>query len=945
MHREKEIEAVRCMGQQYVNKTALAEKFTRKNGIYYSALCDIHLEDFIILKTKYCSSHHCQPCSRCSAILKIGQMVHDSGIISLKELYCATTSAVYKTDKALRLCMQLPLVAFAVGQKKVMYVAEHCSNFDYQKMITHLRTMPSEKIHLSKEDMKQICSMASSETDQALIKYVAMKAQNLNVTQSRRELGVQNPQKLVQTVEGAISQQEQIRDALWDLAFIQASSGEKASLSNAEGDSTSSESELQDSDSEMELSHSTTASSERSTVHTDSESDDPDDYVGVSSVSTQKAKDKVRKLSSIIFRRTQRSIAKKIAHSSLLKRRRPKAVSRILRKYPNIGKVMEEYVHANLVGADAWRRTGVYTFDGNLRRGKRVTYKRIWEHLQDYYGTKFSYGSVVQLCVTHNKRRISSKRYKGVAQITSRRARKGWNVRLNPDHHYSNAFYKDLDHLQLKDGTNKFILNRDDAAGYRLDTTYTHKQYKNVSLTDQAELTTRTDYVNKYKSVLQTSMHLIMETDTTSQKVLGVVKAHHIFPKNPAQHMADLYMMSEMEEYRDDLLKPIDCIRVDGAADEGPSHLEVQYMWSEWHLSMGKYCTLVTARYAGGSYLNKVEQINGCLTRAHSNMFIPSTIHGSNFGKDGLDEAKLEQNLRTATDVYINRCDGAPAGRSEIKLVEGSRDDRAQEFQERRPSLLVFLKGSKTAREQLKREKPDLYNHFKQVWDMRNRHMQGGLPSAYVFQLLPCFETSCPHPVCSTERRDMVWYDGGPSVAFIPLPVPDPGQPWGGNCTTCSGDCSGHYIHYPNNMNGSPCQPPRDVLEEAFKTLRRPSGEVNEEDILDLARQTLLPVREVQMWLEHLESMKQRRLAGLIRARATRASKNSRNDGETSDVNENPEYDDGGEEDFCICHRGEFGRMIMCDMVTCSQRWFHYSCVGIRRKPRGTWYCPVCREK
>ena len=58
-------------------------------------------------------------------------------------------------------------------------------------------------------------------------------------------------------------------------------------------------------------------------------------------------------------------------------------------------------------------------------------------------------------------------------------------------------------------------------------------------------------------------MHLIMETETTSQEVLGVVKAHHIFPKNPAQHMADLYMISEMEEYRDDLHKPIDCIRVD----------------------------------------------------------------------------------------------------------------------------------------------------------------------------------------------------------------------------------------------------------------------------------------------------------------------------------------------------------------------------------------------
>ena len=426
----------------------------------------------------------------------------------------------------------------------------------------------------------------------------------------------------------------------------------------------------------------------------------------------------------------------------------------------------------------------------------------------------------VQLCVAHNRRRISARRYKGVAQITSRRARKGWTIRFNPDHHYSNAFYKDLDALQLKDGKNKLILNCDDAAGYRLGTTYTHKQYKNVSLINQPELTTHTDYVNKYKSVLQTSMHLIMATDNTSQKVLGVVKPHHLFPKNPAQHMADLLMMSEMEEFKDDLRKPIDCIRVDGATDEGPSHLEVQFLWTEWNLVMEKYCTLVTARYAGGSYLNKVEQINGCLTRAHCNMFIPSTIHGCNFGNDGLDEAMLERNLRTATEVYINRCDGAPAGQSEIKLVEGNRGDKAREMQDRRPSLLTFLKGSKTAKEQLKREKPDLFEHFSQIWDMmmRNRHMQQGLPPSYVFQLLPCYEACCPHPICTKGREDLHWFDGGPKISFIPLPVPDPGQPWGGPCSTCEGNCSGHYLHFPNNIGGSPCQPPHDVFEEAFKT-------------------------------------------------------------------------------------------------------------------------------
>ena len=49
------------------------------------------------------------------------------------------------------------------------------------------------------------------------------------------------------------------------------------------------------------------------------------------------------------------------------------------------------------MGADAWRRTGVLTFDGNRTRGKQVTYKAIQDHLQEKYWCKIGYGTVVQL--------------------------------------------------------------------------------------------------------------------------------------------------------------------------------------------------------------------------------------------------------------------------------------------------------------------------------------------------------------------------------------------------------------------------------------------------------------------------------------------------------------------------------------------------------------------
>lgn len=104
------------------------------------------------------------------------------------------------------------------------------------------------------------------------------------------------------------------------------------------------------------------------------------------------------------------------------------------------------------------------------------------------------------------------KRYKGVAKVTCRRARKGFALKLNPDAHYSTAMYSGLNKLQKKDGTFSLLLNRDAAAGFRLDTTYTHRQHSVLSLSHDVDVTTRSDYVNKYSSTLQVSSYMFLET-------------------------------------------------------------------------------------------------------------------------------------------------------------------------------------------------------------------------------------------------------------------------------------------------------------------------------------------------------------------------------------------------------------------------------------------------
>ena len=66
--------------------------------------------------------------------------------------------------------------------------------------------------------------------------------------------------------------------------------------------------------------------------------------------------------------------------------------------------------------------------------------------------------------------------------------------------------------LHLKYFRIKFLLlvcniNRDDASGFRLDTLATHAKHSVPSVEGKEVLTTYTDYVNKYPSVLQTTSY------------------------------------------------------------------------------------------------------------------------------------------------------------------------------------------------------------------------------------------------------------------------------------------------------------------------------------------------------------------------------------------------------------------------------------------------------
>lgn len=410
----------------------------------------------------------------------------------------------------------------------------------------------------------------------------------------------------------------------------------------------------------------------------------------------------VRKRREAIHRKAVREAKRKVMEQRFLKRRRSKKVSQILTQVPEIGKEIENFVMECGAGADAWRRTGVITFDGNRKVQKKPTFKRVKEHLERKFQIKVSYGTVVQLCIARNRRRRSASRYKGVAKVLQKRARKGFTLKFNPDEHWSAAFYAALNDQQFHDGEKILNLGRDDQASFHLDTMTTHKLHRTLCVKDCEPVTTRTDYTNGYPLTLQVTSYNFPETENTAERCAGVVKAHPLHEKNAVQHVADLEMLSTKEVLKPvffntvlDEPKEIEFIRVDGGHDEGPSHCEVQYWWTVHHLKAQTVATMITTRNSGASYKNRVELQNGCLALGHANLFISSTLNGSCLKDDGkVNETKLKENLSSAIDVYLSRVDGAPCASTEIHLFCGT-DSEA--YQNENKLVKVFLKGSKAA--------------------------------------------------------------------------------------------------------------------------------------------------------------------------------------------------------------------------------------------------------
>ncbi|KAH7326748.1 inhibitor of growth proteins N-terminal histone-binding-domain-containing protein [Stachybotrys elegans] len=81
------------------------------------------------------------------------------------------------------------------------------------------------------------------------------------------------------------------------------------------------------------------------------------------------------------------------------------------------------------------------------------------------------------------------------------------------------------------------------------------------------------------------------------------------------------------------------------------------------------------------------------------------------------------------------------------------------------------------------------------------------------------------------------------------------------------------------------------------------------------------------------------------RSRGTPAADAKDGDGDDVMGDADEDEEEGGDDKkYCLCHNVSYGDMVACDNDDCPYEWFHWSCVGLKSEPNGTWYCPECRK-
>ena len=353
--------------------------------LYVSKVEKFTLEEACILQQELCHSRHASTCTDCTCLTNICYAVVKEGLTPLADMYKQyCPGKMYVSTKAVRFLMSMPVVIMEIGKpgRCQLYVMPKVDTICYVQMHKHMQHLCTKERStgntngLSKDMLRSICTLASTQKDSMLMKYIACAASGKGSKKGKKDYGFEDFNKKHNLIQESLKQANELREAIDHLATTE----DVAVLSTFGIQNICEDS---DEDEKEEVNMGTTVWDSDSDDSLDSEvclpeieSEDEDMSIinseqqlyqtGASTID-DRCKELIRKKRAYIRRKAHRKFLKECANHCLLKRKVPNRVSQIITAHPNIGKDVEEFVTNRQMGADAWRRTGVTTFDGNSK--------------------------------------------------------------------------------------------------------------------------------------------------------------------------------------------------------------------------------------------------------------------------------------------------------------------------------------------------------------------------------------------------------------------------------------------------------------------------------------------------------------------------------------------------------------------------------------------------
>ena len=180
------------------NKKCKSNKDAYKvsNGFYKSLVDNISLEDFTCFRLVYCKANHSKDCMECSKLVDCAKDILNYGVVELKQIFHKNfKQSKYISNKVIRRMMQMPVVVFMLelsgpGSQK-LFITENNPSVDYSVFVKSLKfIVPVENVvtGLSKDQLRALCSLATTEKDRKLIKVAACQSKGLSEKKSNEAI-------------------------------------------------------------------------------------------------------------------------------------------------------------------------------------------------------------------------------------------------------------------------------------------------------------------------------------------------------------------------------------------------------------------------------------------------------------------------------------------------------------------------------------------------------------------------------------------------------------------------------------------------------------------------------------------------------------------------------------------------------------------------------------